>query len=158
MRGKFCTWTRNEVIPATLPTGVLDQSTLGPSELGSKWDGGSPLPPALELGAHLQHWDSGDRMESSSWECRPNLEGETGFQADPPAVPPNGFLSPLPQPRSDPQPGVKCQGSAPSSSSSPKPPCEEVTAKHHSFVHSFIHSLTTEGQTPGRSHALCLQG
>lgn len=30
--------------------------------------------------AYLQHWESGDRMESSSWECRPNLGGETGFR------------------------------------------------------------------------------
>lgn len=31
------------------------------------------------LKAYLQHWESGERMEISSWECRPNLGGGAGF-------------------------------------------------------------------------------
>ena len=27
-----------------------------------------------EAGTYMQHWESGARMEVSSWECRPNLE------------------------------------------------------------------------------------
>lgn len=39
--------------------------------------------------AYLQHWESGDRMESSSWECRPNLGGKRAFAgaASPPFFP-----------------------------------------------------------------------
>lgn len=41
--------------------------------------------------AHRQHWKSGARMETSSWECRPNLRGrqtEGARGAEPPPPPP----------------------------------------------------------------------
>lgn len=117
------------------------------------------MPPALELGAHLQHWDSGDRMESSSWECRPNLEGETGFQADPqPSLLTVSSLPYLSLVLTH-GPGYNARGQPP-----PQAAPQSLRAKRLqpsiicSFVRSFIHSLTTEGQTPGRNHALGLQG
>ena len=45
----------------------------------------------LEADAHRQHWKSGARMETSSWECRPNLrERQTDCARGPP--PPRGQL------------------------------------------------------------------
>lgn len=36
-----------------------------------------PCPVTCTLDTHMQHWERGARMDSSSWECRPNLGGET---------------------------------------------------------------------------------
>lgn len=48
---------------------------------------------ALELKAHLQHWERGERMEISSWECRPNLGGEPAFREWQADLPPHCFFS-----------------------------------------------------------------
>lgn len=77
-----------------------------------------------------------------------------GFQGNPLAPAPltlNGFLSPLPQPCSDSQLGVKCQGSAPLSSiSTPRPLCIEAPTKHHSF--------RTEPQSENVENCLAVSG